>query len=66
MQFADDRYQDELVRVYGRGSAGDARYKRFHQDAAVQAAGDAFVNASRKWQATLCNARAVVAAHPQP
>lgn len=58
MQRADDRFQAELVRVYGRSKAGDARYKRFHQDDAVQAASDAFVNASKKWHATLLQARA--------
>ncbi len=58
MQQADVRFQDELVRVYGSSNAGDARYKRFHQDAAVQTAGDAFVNASKKWHATLLHARA--------
>lgn len=58
MQQADNRFQAELVRVYGRSKAGDARYKRFHQDDAVQAASDAFVNASKKWHATLLQARA--------
>jgi hypothetical protein len=45
-QQADDAYHAELVRVYGASKAGDARYKYQHEDAAVQAAGDAYHDAA--------------------
>ena len=36
---ADDVFQRELVRVYGKHRAGDARYKLRHEDARITAAG---------------------------
>ncbi len=35
---ADDNYQTELVRVYGKRKAGDARYRFNHTDQGCEAA----------------------------
>lgn len=57
MADADRVFQRELVRVYGEKSAGDARYKLKHDDAAVQAAGKAFTTASQAWHDAVRAAR---------
>ena len=48
---ADDAYQAELVRVYGK-NAGDMRYRsRVFEDTALIAARDAKVAADAAWHA---------------
>jgi len=61
MKAADEAFQRELVRAYGEGNAGDARYKPRHDDEAVQKAGDAFVAASDTWREAVREARETVA-----
>lgn len=46
---ADEAYQTELVRVYGKKNAGDARYFKEHSDAAVAAARAAKRAADAAW-----------------
>ena len=46
---ADERFHNELVRVYGKTNAGDARYKATHTDAGVIAAREAKHVADTAW-----------------
>lgn len=57
MQRADDGFQRELERVYGK-EAGTARYRDAHDDPQVQAARDGFRTASEAWQVAVADHRA--------
>lgn len=56
MAAADDVFQRELERVYGR-NAGDARYLQRHDDPAVERARAAYHKASDNWHAASSAAR---------
>lgn len=56
---ADERFSAELRRAYG-DDAGDARYKRRHADARVQAAAEAFQRAAEAYDAAMSDARRCV------
>lgn len=54
---ADEIYQCELMRAYGR-NARNARYKLTHTDPGVTAARDAFHAAGAAWHAKIAKVRA--------
>ncbi|MBK1718143.1 strawberry notch C-terminal domain-containing protein [Thiocystis violacea] len=58
MQRADDAFQSELERVYGKKEAGEARYRDAHDDLQVQAARDAVRIASEVWHGAVADHRA--------
>lgn len=61
MYATDEVFKRELVRVYGKSNAGDARYRLQHEDEAVQKARDAFVAACNAYHEALRDARQVYA-----
>lgn len=56
MAAADEAFQRELERVYGK-NAGDARYKQRHDDPGVERARSAYHKASEEWNAAASAAR---------
>ena len=46
---ADQRFHNELARVYGKANVRDARYKATHTDAGVNAAREAKHAADKAW-----------------
>jgi putative DNA primase/helicase len=58
---AEVEFEGQLIRVYGKRRAPDARYRLHHVDKAVQHARDAFVRASDTWRSAVRQAREHVA-----
>lgn len=52
-KIAEQKFNKELVRVYGENNAKNKRYLTKFDDAKLQASANAFVIAAREWQASM-------------